>query len=90
MGGIEYFKSGGKQYVSNYADDERDGYFQEFYPHGQVKQEGWFQKGERQQQWIDYYPDGVVESDYYYLNGDFHSTCYDYNTDGKMYLTTPI
>ncbi len=81
-------RSGGKKYVLSYKDGERDGYYQEFYPHGQLKLEGWYTLGLHQQQWLKYYPDGVVESDYYYLNDNYHNMGYDFDSKGNLEIAT--
>ena len=85
---VDYFPSGEKKFVIEYKDNVLHGYLQEFYRHGKLKQEGWFQEGNREQQWRTYFADGTPETDSYYLRNSYTGPSYTYAQDGKLYALT--
>jgi uncharacterized protein len=66
---VEYFPTGETKYTYSFKDNERDGYFKEFYQNGKLKLEGWYLSGSVEQRWLSYFADGKFESDHYYLFG---------------------
>lgn len=50
-----------------------------------MKQEGWYQNGNREQKWLSYFANGTVETDSYYLQNGLTGTYYTYFQDGKLY-----
>ena len=85
--GAEYFASGARKYSLEYKDNALHGYFQEFYQHGPVKQEGWFDHGNREQRWLTYFTDGTPETDGFYLRNSFTGPYYTYSPDSKLHST---
>jgi antitoxin component YwqK of YwqJK toxin-antitoxin module len=82
---IGYHQNSNKNYSTEYADNQKNGYFTSWYTHGGKREEGWYSDGLLQGEWLNYDKQGSLSSKSFYLNDTRNGTRTDFWPNGKAH-----
>lgn len=72
----------------NFAQDQPNGPYQEFYDSGELKKEGHYKNNKRVGNWKRYYKNGQISKDYSYTDGKYNLEAISYYKNGIVSLKT--
>jgi len=80
---VTYYENGNIRLNENYVKGERDGYYEESYYTGQVKEQGSYIYGKKDGPFFRYHENGLLSSKAFFVNGEKDGLYEEYRLDGS-------
>ena len=81
---FQLYPNGDTMFVRNYSAGKEHGEWKEFYPLHKLKEERYFENGNKQGRYLAYWENGAKMLEYNFKDGEYEGTCSDWLSNGHL------